>query len=146
MIVKLFWTPHEGIISKHKKQHMEKQHTQNNKTYIVQTTLDTTWRDHINKQKTHGGKQSNQKTTTKMFKLVWLRGPLSQTSLTISLFVCLCCCCCCCFSQRFVIVVFLRCAALRRCAPLLRSADLICAALRCTALRFALWANRTFSK
>ena len=68
----------------------------------------------------------------KMFKLVWLRAPLSQTSLKI-IFLLLCL-----FCLFFLCVVcFLcSCAALRRCAPL-RSAPLICSALRCAELRCA---------
>ena len=100
-ISKLFWTPHERIISK----------TENTSE-----------------------KQQQQK-QTQIFKLVWLRAPLSQTSLNMFvLFVC--CCCCLCFSRRFCCfcVPAPRCAAALRSAPPLRWSVLRCAALHCAAL------------
>ena len=99
-----------------------------------QSILDTTWRDHIEKQKQQYeiniGKTTNTTNKNKLiFKLVWLRGPMAR--LVWKSLLCLC---------LFVVFswkLFAFCIAALRCAAALRSAPLRCAVLRCAALHCA---------
>ena len=124
-------------------QPQQQQQQQQQQTNII-TIFILFWTPHegtISNSKKHMGK-ANKANKTHILKLVWLTGSLSQTSLNIFVV------CSCLFLLFFskVVCFLCSCAALCCGAALRSSAPLICSALHCAALRFALWANHPFSK